>query len=42
MNPPQDKPDNVDRWAQPDKWQVILAVVSLLVAVIGLAVQFAQ
>ncbi|MFF4139631.1 hypothetical protein ACFY1B_51710 [Streptomyces mirabilis] len=30
------------RWTGPERWQVILTAVSLLVAVIALAVQFTQ
>ncbi len=41
MSAPREKPDR-EKWPEPDKWQVCLAVVSLLVAVIALAVQFAQ
>ncbi|MEU2619700.1 hypothetical protein ABZ642_16475 [Streptomyces sp. NPDC007157] len=41
MGAPLDKPDR-GKWPEPDKWQVILTAASLLVAVIALAVQFAQ
>ncbi|MGW1364727.1 hypothetical protein ACWCQP_45895 [Streptomyces chartreusis] len=41
MSAPWDKPDR-EEWPEPDKWQVLLAGASLLVAVIALAVQFAQ
>ncbi|MFK4103188.1 hypothetical protein ACI2L1_24530 [Streptomyces sp. NPDC019531] len=41
MSAPWDKPDRKN-WPEPDKWQVFLAATSLLVAVIALAVQFAQ
>ncbi|MEQ6028259.1 hypothetical protein SOM70_37545 [Streptomyces salinarius] len=30
------------RWTGPERWQVVLGAASLLVAVIALAVQFAQ
>ncbi|MFJ2566532.1 hypothetical protein ACIO02_26975 [Streptomyces sp. NPDC087568] len=41
MSAPWSKPDR-GKWPEPDKWQVFLAVASLLVAIIALAVQFAQ
>ncbi|SEF19035.1 hypothetical protein [Streptomyces sp. Ag109_O5-10] len=41
MSAPYDKP-NRDKWPEPDRWQVLLAVASLLVAIIALAVQFTQ
>ncbi|MFI2764313.1 hypothetical protein ACH5A3_36600 [Streptomyces echinatus] len=41
MSAPWDKPDR-EKWPEPDKWQVLLAMASLLVAIIALAVQFAQ
>ncbi|MDH6629908.1 hypothetical protein M2271_007757 [Streptomyces sp. LBL] len=41
MSAPWDKPDR-EKWPEPDRWQVFLAVASLLVAIIALAVQFTQ
>ncbi|KPI22820.1 hypothetical protein OV320_1277 [Actinobacteria bacterium OV320] len=41
MNAPKEKPDRA-KWPEPDRWQVLLTTASLLVAVIALAVQFAQ
>ena len=41
MSAPWDKPDR-EKWPKPAKWQVLLAAASLLVAIISLAVQFAQ
>ncbi|MGA4867234.1 hypothetical protein ACPB9J_31865 [Streptomyces lavendulocolor] len=41
MSAPQDKLDR-GKWPEPDRWQVFLTAASLLVAVIALAVQFAQ
>lgn len=35
MNVPSDKHDG-KKWPEPDKWQVFLAVASLLVAIIAL------
>lgn len=36
MNAPWDKRDRA-RWPEPDRWQVLLAAASLLVAIIALA-----
>lgn len=36
MNTRKDKPHSNDDWPKPDRWQVVLAAASLLVAIIAL------